>query len=339
MLTSLANTVASRAVTMSDYSLSTGKAGVAIFLYHYSDLYHDAKSKKIADNIMHDISLNASSVGNLDFLHGLLGIGWAFEYIVENGFVKNNCDDILKELDDTLTKFKRHRDPFYYSSEDFFGYGLYFIKRYKSNMTFRPLQLTVKHNILLFLLDECQDCIRYKVKESLEFRVLDFPILLSISYFALECFYLRLNHEKVSRLLISVMDCIQMSVYKSYTDLENQELSYIAEKILEVVPSSVYKNLPRLILSMRRSKVNDKRLDRTDRIESTIRSSFYRTIFDVMPSTIHDARVIRRNPTRKLSLKDIEFAIENLSECGLKSGLSGLGLSVIRNMLDKSTLR
>lgn len=84
---------------LDDISLFHGKMGIVLFFSHYcrfSDepIYEDFASKlieEIYESIHKDLPIN--------YEYGLCGIGWGIEYLVQNGFMDGNTDEILYEID------------------------------------------------------------------------------------------------------------------------------------------------------------------------------------------------------------------------------------------------
>ena len=84
---------------INNLGILNGKMGVAIFFYHYFLYTKDSKYRRFAnfllDEIYEDITIDLCS----DFENGLSGIGWGIEYLIQNGFVKGNTNEVLADID------------------------------------------------------------------------------------------------------------------------------------------------------------------------------------------------------------------------------------------------
>ena len=89
--------------------LLNGKTGIAIFFYHYAkhsgkSFYADFARELIAE-IYKEIQVNTP----LNFADGLCGIAWGLGYLIKNGFVKANPDEVLEDLDKRIMEWDVRR--------------------------------------------------------------------------------------------------------------------------------------------------------------------------------------------------------------------------------------
>ena len=94
---------------MSNIGLLTGKTGIAIFFYHYArytgrKIYSDFADELI-DEIYREIHINVP----LNFKDGLCGIAWGIEYLMRNGFIDGNPDEVLEDLDKRIIEWDVRR--------------------------------------------------------------------------------------------------------------------------------------------------------------------------------------------------------------------------------------
>jgi hypothetical protein len=64
----------------------------------------------------------------------LAGIGWGVEYLIQNGFAEAGDDNILEELDNAIFQLDRKNPRLPGVYDDFYGYGLYYLCRAKSDV-------------------------------------------------------------------------------------------------------------------------------------------------------------------------------------------------------------
>lgn len=87
---------------LSGSGLLHGKMGGVLFFFSYSqytgkEYYEDYACellKLIQDELNDDMPIN--------FAYGLCGIGWGIEYLIQNGLVEGNSDEILEEIDERV---------------------------------------------------------------------------------------------------------------------------------------------------------------------------------------------------------------------------------------------
>ena len=80
--------------------LALGKMGTSLYLYHLSYLENSKDYKKLAEKYLDEVFGEIATVKEIDIKNGLTGIGLSIDYLVKNGFVKGNINNILQEIDD-----------------------------------------------------------------------------------------------------------------------------------------------------------------------------------------------------------------------------------------------
>jgi hypothetical protein len=93
----------------SDIGLLNGKMGILLFLYHYAKYSGHKIFEKFADEMISEIYREISDHTPLNFNDSLCGIGWGFEYLTKNSFVKADSDNILEDLDKKITEWDVRR--------------------------------------------------------------------------------------------------------------------------------------------------------------------------------------------------------------------------------------
>lgn len=84
--------------------LFDGKMGYVLFLYQYSRYTEDSFYERVAENMLDVVLNHLYSKESIEYGNGLAGIGYGIEYLIRNGFVEGDADDVLAELDDSLVR-------------------------------------------------------------------------------------------------------------------------------------------------------------------------------------------------------------------------------------------
>lgn len=83
----------------SSLGLAHGKMRAAIFFFHCarssgSDIYEDVAGR-LLDELFGQLSIGMP----VSFADGLCGIGWGIEYLIQEGFIEGDADEVLAEID------------------------------------------------------------------------------------------------------------------------------------------------------------------------------------------------------------------------------------------------
>lgn len=86
------------------WGLYDGEMGVVIFLYLYSRKVNDLSIEALAEKKMAGIIDHIENVNDvtLSFEKGLLGIAWGISFLVQEGFLNGNINDLLFDFDEIL---------------------------------------------------------------------------------------------------------------------------------------------------------------------------------------------------------------------------------------------
>ena len=95
--------------TLPDLGLLQGKMGLALFYYKLSKNIENKLYEEYASELLDDIYEDLSLETPIDFDVGLCGIGWAFLYLWEKGFVEGDLDEILADIDQIVMKYSPKR--------------------------------------------------------------------------------------------------------------------------------------------------------------------------------------------------------------------------------------
>jgi hypothetical protein len=82
-----------------------GKTGIAILFYmlhrHAGHRVYEDYAGELIDEIYEDITIQSP----VDFENGLAGIAWGIEYLVQNGFIDADTNEVLADIDDAKVYF------------------------------------------------------------------------------------------------------------------------------------------------------------------------------------------------------------------------------------------
>lgn len=97
---------------MNDYSLMNGQMGATIFFALLSRTTGNHWYEEFADELLGNICNNISLQLPLNFGYGLCGIGWGIEFLKYHGFIGDDTDEILSEIDMAVMErdLRRNRD-------------------------------------------------------------------------------------------------------------------------------------------------------------------------------------------------------------------------------------
>ena len=199
--------------------LYNGKSGKAILLYLMCKSSSDNQFSELALEILNSVSDSIADEEQLSFENGLTGIGWAVEWITQNGFLKINTNDILEEIDDAIYKSVVFgSDKNISLSEGTLGKLLFFISRYKSrNPDTHRLKNIFHEECLVLLSDDLHEKLLgdggVLKKETLGEN--DLLNLGHIIYFLSDFLLTRINEPTVENTLYEVVKFVDNYIDKS----------------------------------------------------------------------------------------------------------------------------
>ncbi len=113
--------------------LLNGKMGIAICFYHLAREYNNRIYENFAGDLIDEIYQEITVETPVDFENGLAGIGWGIEYLVQNGFIEADTNEVLEEFDYRIFEELIHYTPVEIDLFDgILGIGAYFSKRYRN---------------------------------------------------------------------------------------------------------------------------------------------------------------------------------------------------------------
>ena len=79
--------------------LFTGEMSLILFFFHFSRFTHNKIYSEYSSHLLEKIQKKINTNTSICYEQGLTGIGSAIEYLVQNGFIKADTDDILEDFD------------------------------------------------------------------------------------------------------------------------------------------------------------------------------------------------------------------------------------------------
>jgi hypothetical protein len=107
--------------------LLTGKTGIAIFFYHYSQYSKIEAYNEFSDYLLDQI------IGNLEQMNAsnLIDFGWSIEYLIRNKFIEGDPDEILEDIDKRIMFFAKYFEDT--DNEKILFFHLYLLFRIKKD--------------------------------------------------------------------------------------------------------------------------------------------------------------------------------------------------------------
>lgn len=90
---------------ISDLGLFHGKMGCVLFFAQYARYTHDEYYEEFANELLDEICEDIIKDIPFGLEYGLCGIGWGIEYLVQNGFLEGDTDEILEDFDNRIMEY------------------------------------------------------------------------------------------------------------------------------------------------------------------------------------------------------------------------------------------
>jgi hypothetical protein len=198
-----------------------GKTGIALFLYNYYKYTKNRKYEDFASNLLDMVVPHLlNKMIPINYPYGLCGIGAGIEYLVQNGFIGADTDDILSDYDSIVSHYLSH--PILLSSlNQIFGIGKY--------LSFRMMK-SKKKEMLKDLIEN--------VMKLIEFQFLREPVCSSDTYLFLNMLK---NHSENAEFLLD-------KYFSDYNQMENPRIN-----------SNSDFNIHDIIINIATGHINDKK--------------------------------------------------------------------------------
>lgn len=120
-----------------------GKMGIVLFFFHYARYYKMQLYNDFAEDLLEEIMNEVNENLSLEFKNGLSGIGWGIVYLLNNGFVCGDPNDVLEEVDSIIVKYIHQNGVNIVEDECFCGILYYLNMRLTSySCTLRSIYLS-----------------------------------------------------------------------------------------------------------------------------------------------------------------------------------------------------
>ena len=154
----LTNHLVYNAGHMDDPGLFDGKMGVCIFLCHLAKKTKNKTYQNLAEKLIEEICEEIHLALVPDFGRGIVGIGWGLEHLTQNGLLDIDANDVLDEFDSFISESFISNEG--YDGIDLnhqIGYGVYYTMRLQNPNNGNTLK---NKEGLMFILDELHKTIQ-----------------------------------------------------------------------------------------------------------------------------------------------------------------------------------
>lgn len=184
-----------------DDSLSEGKLGVLIFLFHYSRYANNREIYDDAYDLLQEIWCNLETdTHTLNFKYGIPGIAFGIDYLYRSNFLPQFDPSLLEELDSYILKRKAHQLDIINQDEFSFGQQIYFLNRftyYLQLADFRYQRFLAL--ALIQFVDDCQELVFSKT--FISGIMFSLPFVSAFVYFIIEVYNVNISKEKASNIM------------------------------------------------------------------------------------------------------------------------------------------
>ena len=292
-LLKIANTLILNTGTVLKLGLLEGNMGIALFLFHYSQLNGNKLYRDFADELLDEVSNN---IMYTDFVNGLTGIAWCINHLIENKFIEAD-EDILDEVDASLKNISQ--SDFLTDIEKecpFCSKGIYFMGKN---------DIEAVNNVLSILSQQL----------SQNTRILPLSYLNSIMYMILcGCDNPGFRNSLINIIYLKMVDSIKN---KHYTFPDALLLTSLVEQ---------FKQIQDIDFDCGKWKILLKQLD-YDNLAGIFNISIYDLIFNRIKS--NRSFILSKLETMDIELEINSIVKDVYRNPNLYNGLAGAGLTLI----------
>lgn len=131
LIQKMINTVIANLANTSEIGLFNGKMGITLFMYEYAKTISDnTEYEEIADLLIDDIYSQIKPDMPLSLVDGYAGVGFGLSYLLKEGLIDGDPDDVLQDIDKRLLENPKDvLSKEMMSQTSVFSSGLYFLSR------------------------------------------------------------------------------------------------------------------------------------------------------------------------------------------------------------------
>lgn len=231
-LLQIANTIILNSNYILKPGLLEGKLGAGIFLSRYGTIHNKETFCEFSDKLIEEAFISITNLQNLDISNGSSGIGWGIEYLIHEGFVEGDGDEILFEIDREIGSHIQAYIDKGLPVLQLIDYGIYFGKRIENN-SLEDVFLFKKQHLfqLLLLLEQYLFQISNR-KNTSHVNLTVFNYLLAI---ILKCYslgYFGIDFKELLNKLFAI-----------HSDMLNNNKSYLKELLITKKLINKYKEI------------------------------------------------------------------------------------------------
>lgn len=116
-------------LNIQDKGLFSGDTGICLFFYTLSRKTGNKEYEAFADKLLDSILDIKTWTYNPSFSTGLSGAGWVIEYLIQNGFVEGNSNEVLRDIDDIVYRSMSGMEISISIENGLLGFIFYLLKR------------------------------------------------------------------------------------------------------------------------------------------------------------------------------------------------------------------
>lgn len=189
-------------IPRANLGLLRGKMGNALFFYHYAR-HVDCRYEKHADKCLDEIMENIQKV-NGSYADGLAGIGTGVEYLVREGFIDGDTNEVLRDFDKIICHIVSSSPGLIDTRTGITGYGKYYLARLNNPNNSKNTNLDTE-----FIKTQLS-----KVVDLLSVNYVRYEDLFFVIGFLPDIINLNINKEKVVIFFNYAVDLLETMVYE-----------------------------------------------------------------------------------------------------------------------------
>jgi len=216
-------------VRIDNYGLYTGKMGLCISYYLSGYHFQNVSLKTKGEKLLSEIAENISLVESFDFDSGILGIGWAIEWLSQNKLIEIDTHDFLSELDDELYKLVLYQNAAFIGlGNGTIGRALYLYRRTEASVYNNFYRDLCNRECLVLLLDEIYEKLLSNPLGLLhdrnnDFSENDYKIFSEVLIFLIELLPSKFNISSVKKIIGKLIDVRNINAKMSKQSIQGED--------------------------------------------------------------------------------------------------------------------